>query len=635
MDQPASSLPPRQRRRRPVHKSFSGCAKCKARKIKCDETKPSCTRCRERGLTCPGVAPGPKIRWSTKHERQQAEDTSPARGDRSLLSIVKPAEARLLASPREGLHVDLGKDPVGDIALGEIAELTPSQLTAILRNEPLEVSDMCLQDSDSGAFSEFLPSSLFSDPFQLMSFDLEDTPADFSSPNSLMPHQESSPGLIYPALFDSETELVGAYFSIVCPIFSTFDSEQNLFRSFVKSKWQSSISMFYAILSMSAAKLAWRNPDLKAQALKYQALSLASLYSDNDCSGVPSGGWTAELLFVVLMLGLSTCWHNMKDLGIVHLKVMQHAIIEPAVQQTCGPGILAFFRNAVVYWEMVVCSVNDEVAVQDHSAVVRRPRRPNPPPQPRRYRIMPHPWTGVASKPQELFARVAHHIRQVRPFSSGSSLAADSFLSSLDRLEKEIWSLELPRLHEIANTGDQNTPAIHHLLLAEAYLFATLYQLYYVFPSRRQRRGEWIGESLPTRAANSWAEQQARSWFVTDDQWVNFLGRNIIMRIEQIQLTSGTSCVHSLLLLVGSGSLGLDLNTQDDDEREQEQERAEVLRTRQFVLDRLTRISESILSEPVCQVKLVVMEIFKRLDLGVDVFWMDILHSMGAVTVIG
>ncbi|KAL2443727.1 hypothetical protein ABEF95_011214 [Exophiala dermatitidis] len=43
------------RRRRPVHeKSKTGCTTCKARKVKCDETKPYCRRCTESGRECDG-----------------------------------------------------------------------------------------------------------------------------------------------------------------------------------------------------------------------------------------------------------------------------------------------------------------------------------------------------------------------------------------------------------------------------------------------------------------------------------------------------------------------------------------------------------------------------------------------------
>ena len=461
-------------------------------------------------------------------------------------------------------------------------------------------------------------------------------------PSAVAPRQNEQS--FFPAsLMDITSELVGVYFSIVCRAFSTFDSEQNLFRSFVDQKWQHSISMFYAMLSMAAAKLTREIPSMRVRALEYQSMALQNLYADVS----KASGWNTELLFVVLMLGLSTSWHDITDLGITHLKAFQHAILDNRVQNSCEFRTLDFFKQALVYWEMVICSVNDEVCVHENlkadSSQLSLHENSTSSPSVHIPRIMPHPWTGVASAPQALFAQIAQNIRQIRSFSrevtSPESILCRpiEFRGTLDTLEEELWLLELPQLHEIVSTGDGNTPAIHHLLLAEAYMFANFYQLYYTFPNLRRRRAKLITENidagrLPFR---SWAQCQARTWCSLlkseggIDRWLKFLGRNTIIRLEQIQVTSGTSCVHALLLLVGSGALSVTPELAGSDEEK------EILRTRQFVLDRLSQISDSILSEPIHHVKSVVTNMFRLLDVGVDVFWMDILHSMDVVTIIG
>ncbi|KAL3467631.1 hypothetical protein BJX64DRAFT_283552 [Aspergillus heterothallicus] len=394
------------------------------------------------------------------------------------------------------------------------------------------------------------------------------------------------------------------------------------------------------MLSMAAGKLARKRLGMNVQALHYQSMALSSLYADVSSAS----GWTKELLFVVLMLGLSTSWHVITDLGISHLKVMQSAVLEKTVQKSCDRRTLRFFSDALVYWEMVACSVNDEVPVRGYPKTDETQPQPRPGQEASELgpsgmpRIMPHPFTGVVSAPQELFGRLAQGIRQVRPFKTDSTLRCpERFLKSLNALEEDIWRLELPKLHEIANTGDHNTPAIHHLLLAEVYMFANLYQLYYAFPTRRQKRVKLIRERLQNGASRhglSWAEQQTWSWSSlllqgSPKQWVDFLGRNILMRLEQIPVTSGTTCIHPLLLLVGSGSLSVSLELEEDGEA------SEILRTREFVLGRMSRISELSLSEPITRTREVVVEMFKRLDIGIDVFWMDILHSMGVITFIG
>ena len=108
-----------------------------------------------------------------------------------------------------------------------------------------------------------------------------------------------------------------------------------------------------------------------------------------------------------------------------------------------------------------------------------------------------------------------------------------------------------------------------------------------------------------------------------------FLGRSIINRLEQIHPSSGTSCVQPLLLLVGSASLFVPSELQGSEEEK------EIRRMREFILTRLAQFSISYLSEPMHRVRSVVAEIFKQLDHGVEVFWVDILRSMGLVTIIG
>jgi hypothetical protein len=227
------------------------------------------------------------------------------------------------------------------------------------------------------------------------------------------------------------------------------------------------------------------------------------------------------------------------------------------------------------------------------------------------------------------------------------------FLEAVRQLDQSIWAYELPKLHSISNIGDPNTPAIHHLLLAEAYMYANIYQLYREFPNVRRKRVKWMRELIATQNPydqTPWAASQVRSWTVMLEQddgtekWLRFLGRNVIIRLEQIQTNSGTSCVQALLLLVAATSLSLGPGETDEEasgglgEQQQEhfvEDKTDILRARQFVLDRLEFLSMTNLSAPIQYVRNIVLEIFKRLDVGADIFWMDVLHSMGLVTIIG
>lgn len=434
-------------------------------------------------------------------------------------------------------------------------------------------------------------------------------------------------------LIDLRGRLVKTYFTMICPIFSTFDSEANLFRSFVKQKWQNSRAMYYALLSMSAAKLGRKSWYYKVSALEYQTSAFRCLHEEISSSSA----WTTEILFVVLMLGLSTCWHNISDLGIAHLTAFQNAFRNTRIRSSEEElNVMHFFNEALIYWEMVASLMNKRVSIDESETLL--PSRLERAALSKNFShnvghcMKPHPWTSIASSPQSLFTRIVRLIQQYRSSThkcttqGPDKITSSNILQSARTLETELRTLRLPQSHEIAETGDENTPAIHHVLLAKAYMFANLFQLYQNFPVLIKKSA-----GCPVELG-SWMERGALSFsdsYGSSADWINSLGRIIVDHLEQIPLTSGTSCVQPLLLLVASTSLSIDFSVV---EREAE---AEVLRRRDFVLDRLTYLESKYLSEPTHQVKLAVMEIFKRLDTGVAVSWIDVLESMGLVTIIG
>jgi hypothetical protein len=439
-------------------------------------------------------------------------------------------------------------------------------------------------------------------------------------------------------IFDFQGQLIDTYFTTVCRIFSVFDSPQNLFRSYVSRKWQSSSAMFYAMLSMASAKLGRLSLTYKRHASEYQSLAVKQL---SEALSTASS-WTPELLFVVLMLGLSTAWHDVSDLGLVHLQALRNAVLNSAI--SCSDDeleTLDFFKKALIYWEMVTSWVTGDITIHNYTGLASC--RPEPAASPRRNpfsmeRLKPHPWGSIAQQPQALFTRLVRLFRQLRSFDHGSKTPKShltepaAFLQMVEALEDEIWKLELPSLCEIANTGDENTPPIHHLLLAEAYMFANIYQLYQVFPNLLSKRGRHLNQPHGSRSQMQILTMVSSSLphsATTSVDWLKFLGRNIIIRLDQIHISSGTSCVQPLLLLVGSTSLSIHPDSKGSEEE------AEILRMRESVLGRLSSISHACLSEPIHTVELAVKEIFKRLDVGVDVFWMDMLQSMGLVTIIG
>lgn len=94
----SGSIPQKRR-----HKSFAGCWTCRARKVKCDETRPCCLQCRLKDLECEGYEV--RLRWmpleagsfvgaDEDFDKDQWQDRDPSdtplhRSQRSLIACGK------------------------------------------------------------------------------------------------------------------------------------------------------------------------------------------------------------------------------------------------------------------------------------------------------------------------------------------------------------------------------------------------------------------------------------------------------------------------------------------------------------------------------------------------------------------
>ncbi|KAJ4169002.1 hypothetical protein NW754_010934 [Fusarium falciforme] len=96
-------------------KSRSGCSVCKKRRLKCDEQQPSCRRCINIGVECPGYAR--PIKWSTKYEKGTSSSAAlDPDGDasswfdseaRKLSNVIEPGSSHQSTQSRQTEHSDL------------------------------------------------------------------------------------------------------------------------------------------------------------------------------------------------------------------------------------------------------------------------------------------------------------------------------------------------------------------------------------------------------------------------------------------------------------------------------------------------------------------------------------------------
>ncbi|KAG4442856.1 hypothetical protein IFR05_001652 [Cadophora sp. M221] len=564
-------------------RSYTGCLECKLRKIKCDESKPTCGQCNRTGRECSGSTLQRSVRWSDKHEKfknqrnpshhQKTPRTTTANSGKckDRCSGNSPGSA---STPEENalsypaIDVDANsKRTTPDLDLPRFLEINsepvispPSSNTDCSQTRNLlcdissvtdstrdvempyflmedwavddnqnfnpdifgshvEFEDSIYQDLAAAAFT---PSSghsfeysashgilLDSDPFDLATNDqnMGDCPLPLEEPNStngtvtrgnsfgdnvMFDSRQSfgsdffdnfdnryrtrGEGSIRPQPILESTRLVEHYFARVCALFSTFDSELNPFRLFVKQKWQSSELIYYTVQSMAAACLWDESPHMRRQAATNQILAVNCLQRELELSKLST---SIEALFALFLLGLSSCWHDHRAFGLQHLKVAQAAILEDSPGDDINTSEThAFFTKALIYWEMVTSPVAPDSLTEKHLRY-RQTRgnsstAPQKPPWLISKRIAPHPWAGISSTIQRIFGEVLKNVQLYMTFRRTPTLTRSDLsrmshlLNEVEILEEEAWYLELPRVEEIDDFGDADTPACKAILLPSA-----------------------------------------------------------------------------------------------------------------------------------------------------------------------
>ncbi|KAL7905173.1 fungal-specific transcription factor domain-containing protein [Trichoderma velutinum] len=650
-------------KRRPVNKTFSGCARCKSSKVKCDEAKPSCSRCISRKLPCPGY-PGLIIRWSTKHE---------------VFNSVTPDPSLIYNTPsRPALNSHLSFHPTSPRGSPSLQKPTPTTESGLRQERSSIISDFSTESNIVPDEEENTPiSAIANGSYKLSnshgSADLLDTNSSMASldfanaiaslpgalqyqdnyrwldTSSVVPWKTSIP----PAINHLPADLATYYFKNVCSVFSSFDSDLNPFRSYVSQVFSYSAPVFNAMLSGSAARLADEMPQLKVIALQYQSQALRCIAE----SLKQTNKIREDTLFAIFLIGLSTAWHDGKDIGIAHFHAAQRAISSNAISaRGNNQSMVNFFKSALIYWEMAISIVSDEVEFSSDIEVAIAEESPNiatiEAGESTNSRITPHPWTGVSSSVQAIFSRVTNVIRSLRladDLSDAGLLRYKKLSQDATKLEEALWSVALPNIAEIDDSGDPNTPPHHHVLLAEAYLFGSLYQIYRKFPGvlrhRRERMSStgWSPLGPKNNPIAEWHNSLSNA--TSNSTFLSSLGFSVLDRLQQIPITSGTRSVQAILIFVAAGSLAIpspfiqEPNQHDDNasalEADLALEHDHVMDLREFTISRLASLRTLVHSRPVDLMLQVIKEMYRRLDMGQDVFWIDLIREMECETMFG
>ncbi|KAJ1323085.1 fungal specific transcription factor domain-containing protein [Microdochium nivale] len=288
-------------------KTRSGCRVCKRKRLKCDETAPSCLNCVRRGIDCPGYQK--VLRWSTKHEF-----TKTSRDAVTTAAIAK-SQASLPAWPPASAAIGLGVDasfvaydtlcldlmsasplqpPCASSTSGRPATSVSTASLSPTSTDTYDASEFSIEApqtayafasqgaatsigsvdfdfyelQDGAYYFDIFEKDIISDPqfwidcgtgtlsesSECSPMELAPTtPTISSSQVHHAPHLP--PTSIPPVLHDLSTVLVEFWFHSVCDGWAAYDSPANPFRQLCSSLWTSSAPVFYSMQSMAAASI--------------------------------------------------------------------------------------------------------------------------------------------------------------------------------------------------------------------------------------------------------------------------------------------------------------------------------------------------------------------------------------------
>ena len=515
------------------------------------------------------------------------------------------------------------------------------------------------------------------------------SPASKTLQLASLPACQTSPPLSTVSLNDFSTVLVEFYFKVTAQVYSCYDSRMNPFRSAVVRTWSSSRIIYCTLQSMAAASLIRDFPEVApiGRQLRQEAVDLLAKTTE----------WDINSMLAILMLGGTSSWHNPRDLGLPFFNQIASCLATAppsAFGEGGGHRSYRFFRESMLYWEMLLAFVadNDTIStVPDErpETTAQGTMGPETVPEPR----VPHPWTGFCAETQLAVLKVGRLVRRQRKFDYAHRFASMAHINQLKKdmatareLEERLVSIAHPSEQSVQDTEDRNTPVWHLLTLAEVIRDTGLVQLYHVFPDlltarlRRERRGEsgdysHLGASFQEQEdcchAASASDEQAgcEGSEITQEErgkWLTAYTLRSLDKMKTIPIESGTRDFQPFLLVAlcselrinkkrrpvppRAASTGIGANLPLHALLNLDMETVEVTRARGFIHSRLTAFLHALPPKPILRCLDIVKQTWVDMDrqaesrarstagglssdADADVYWMDVMIQNGWETI--
>ncbi|CAK7565148.1 MAG: hypothetical protein SEPTF4163_003057 [Sporothrix epigloea] len=502
------------------------------------------------------------------------------------------------------------------------------------------------------------------------------------------PAQQALPSLSTVSLNDFSTVLVEFYFKVTAQLYSCYDSRMNPFRSAVVRTWSSSRIIYCTLQSMAAASLIRDFPQVApiGRQLRQEAASLLA----------KTTSWDMNSMLAILMLGGTSSWHNARDLGLPFFNQIASCLATAppsAFMEAGGHHSYRFFRESMLYWEMLLAFVADNDAISSISAVPdERPSSAEatmgPKPLPKLH--IPHPWTGFCAETQLAVVKVGRLIRRQRKFDCAHRFASQAHINQLKKdmstakeLEERLVSIAHPSEQSVQDTEDRNTPVWHLLTLAEIIRDAGLVQLYHVFPdllTTRLQQERKKAHSTYSDLGAHFQDDQYHDYCASDEpeitqeecsKWLTAYTLRSLEKMKTIPIESGTRDFQPFLLVALCSELRIKKKSTATAEREAgdnagimgtganlplhmllniDMETIEVTRARGFIHSRLTAFLHTLPPRPILACLDIVKQTWVEMDRQAvdrakmaavgsateseaDVYWVDVMIQNGLETI--
>lgn len=437
----------------------------------------------------------------------------------------------------------------------------------------------------------------------------------------------------------SDEDFVNHYFNNICSTYSCFDSDMNPLRTLVAETWTNSATIYLAIQSLAVGHLANYYPTLAT--LGVQKRSQAWKYLQRDLQLHRVGKRPTEtVLLSLLLLGPSSAWHHPADLGMQYLFIARNVMQFHLQSRSKGEDNSrlrndVFFQNALMYWEMLASFV-DPVPMYPLPGSLKLPDlapRSNHTPE------LPHPWTGVVVEVHFALAEVGRLLRRRRTYTIdvNNTHRGDEAFTQAERewsanLIRFLHSVELPSDDDVVNYEDVKTPKIELILVADAYRFMALLEIYGVFP-------QLLRDNITNGGTVSGFEFSMPSHHTVYDNEIDSclvaIAEHILDIIKPIPISSGACRLLPILLLAAAGQLRFP-DTSATPDNLQSQQHEKIVHARGLVESRMLVLARKYPQKPLLQMMDIIKEVWQRLDnADADSHFMDVIFEKGWQTIMG